>query len=61
VVKQPKGLNSVEAASIWMMFITAYGALIEDAKITARRRGHSRRIEQRGAGSDPDAPLIEGR
>jgi NADPH:quinone reductase-like Zn-dependent oxidoreductase len=36
VVKQPKGLNSVEAASIWMMFITAYGALIEDAKITAQ-------------------------
>ena len=36
VVKQPKGLSPVEAASIWMMFITAYGALIEDAKITAQ-------------------------
>jgi NADPH:quinone reductase-like Zn-dependent oxidoreductase len=35
VVKHPQGLSSVEAASIWMMFITAYGALIEDAKITA--------------------------
>ena len=34
VVKQPKSLSSVEAASIWMMFVTAYGALIEDAKIT---------------------------
>jgi NADPH:quinone reductase-like Zn-dependent oxidoreductase len=34
VVKQPKGLTSVEAASIWMMFVTAYGPLIEDAKIT---------------------------
>jgi NADPH:quinone reductase-like Zn-dependent oxidoreductase len=36
VVKQPKGLSPVEAASIWMMFITAYGALIEDAKITSQ-------------------------
>jgi NADPH:quinone reductase-like Zn-dependent oxidoreductase len=35
VVKHPQGLSSVEAASIWMMFITAYGALIEDAKIAA--------------------------
>jgi NADPH:quinone reductase-like Zn-dependent oxidoreductase len=36
VVKHPKGLSSVEAASIWMMFITAYGPLIEDAKITSQ-------------------------
>jgi NADPH:quinone reductase-like Zn-dependent oxidoreductase len=35
LVRQPKGLSSVEAASIWMMFITAYGALIGDAKITS--------------------------
>jgi NADPH:quinone reductase-like Zn-dependent oxidoreductase len=35
VVRQPKGLSSVEAASIWMMFVTAYGALIGDAKITS--------------------------
>jgi len=34
VVNHPKGLSSVEAASIWMMFVTAYGALIEDAKVT---------------------------
>jgi NADPH:quinone reductase-like Zn-dependent oxidoreductase len=34
VVKQPKGLTSVDAASIWMMFVTAYGSLIDDAKIT---------------------------
>lgn len=33
VVKQPEGLSFVEAASIWMMFVTAYGALIEDAKV----------------------------
>ena len=36
VVKHPKGLSAVEAASIWMMFVTAYGALIEDAKITSQ-------------------------
>ncbi len=34
VVAQPKGLSFAEAASVWMMFVTAYGALIEDAKIT---------------------------
>ena len=33
VVKQPEGLSFTEAASIWMMFITAYAALIEDAQI----------------------------
>ena len=36
VVKHPKGLSPVEAASIWMMFVTAYSALIEDAKITSQ-------------------------
>jgi NADPH:quinone reductase-like Zn-dependent oxidoreductase len=34
VVKHPKSLSFVEAASVWMMFITAYGALIQDAKVT---------------------------
>jgi NADPH:quinone reductase-like Zn-dependent oxidoreductase len=34
VVKHPKSLSFTEAASIWMMFITAYGALIVDAKVT---------------------------
>jgi NADPH:quinone reductase-like Zn-dependent oxidoreductase len=34
VVKHPESLSFVEAASIWMMFITAYGALILDAKVT---------------------------
>jgi NADPH:quinone reductase-like Zn-dependent oxidoreductase len=33
VVKHPKSLSFAEAASIWMMFMTPYGALIEDAKI----------------------------
>lgn len=33
VVKHPKSLSYAEAASVWMMFVTAYGALIEDAKI----------------------------
>jgi NADPH:quinone reductase-like Zn-dependent oxidoreductase len=34
VVLHPKSLSFAEAASIWMMFVTAYGALIEDAKVT---------------------------
>lgn len=34
VVKHPKSLSFVEAASIWMMFVTAYGAIIQDAKVT---------------------------
>ena len=34
VVRQPKDLSFTEAASVWMMFVTAYGALIEDAKVT---------------------------
>jgi NADPH:quinone reductase-like Zn-dependent oxidoreductase len=35
VVKNPAGLSFEEASSIWMMFITAYGALVEIAKIKA--------------------------
>ncbi len=34
VVKHPESLSFTEAASIWMMFMTAYGALIADAKVT---------------------------
>jgi NADPH:quinone reductase-like Zn-dependent oxidoreductase len=34
VVKHPQSLSFIEAASIWMPFITAYGALIADAKVT---------------------------
>ncbi len=34
VVTHPKSLSFAEAASVWMMFVTAYGALIEDAKVT---------------------------
>jgi NADPH:quinone reductase-like Zn-dependent oxidoreductase len=34
VVKQPASLSFVEAASVWMMFLTPYGALIEDAGVT---------------------------
>jgi len=35
VVKHPESLSFVEAASVWMMFITAYGALISDAQVKA--------------------------
>jgi NADPH:quinone reductase-like Zn-dependent oxidoreductase len=34
VVKHPKSLSFAEAASVWMMFVSAYGALIQDAKVT---------------------------
>lgn len=33
VVTQPPGLSFEEAASIWVMFLTAYGPLIDDARI----------------------------
>ena len=35
VVRHPESLSFAEAASVWMMFVTAYGALIEDAKVGA--------------------------
>ena len=35
VVKHPESLSFVEAASIWMMFLTAYGALVFDAQVKA--------------------------
>ncbi len=34
VVPHPKTLSFAEAASAWMMFMTAYGAFIEEAKVT---------------------------
>jgi NADPH:quinone reductase-like Zn-dependent oxidoreductase len=34
VVKHPEALSFTEAASIWMMYLTAYGALILDAQLT---------------------------
>jgi NADPH:quinone reductase-like Zn-dependent oxidoreductase len=33
VVKHPQSLSFTEAAAVWMMFITAYGALIVDARV----------------------------
>ncbi len=33
VIPHPKSLSYEQAASVWMMFVTAYGALIEDAKV----------------------------
>ncbi|MBP6017903.1 MAG: zinc-dependent alcohol dehydrogenase family protein [Burkholderiaceae bacterium] len=35
VVKHPDNLSFIEAAATWMMFITAYGALIEFGKLEA--------------------------
>ena len=33
VVKRPKGLTAIEAAAVWMAYVTAYGALIDIAKV----------------------------
>src|SRR5882757_7967395 len=35
VVKHPESLSFVEGASIWMMFLTAYGALVFDTQVKA--------------------------
>src|SRR5258708_3085103 len=35
VVRHPESLSFVEAASVWMMFLTAYGALVVDARVKA--------------------------
>ena len=35
VVKHPESLSFVEAASVWMMFMTAYGALVFGAQVKA--------------------------
>jgi NADPH:quinone reductase-like Zn-dependent oxidoreductase len=35
VVKHPESLSFVAAASVWMMFLTAYGALVFDARVKA--------------------------
>ena len=34
LVMHPKSMTFEEAASFWMMYVTAYGALIQDAKVT---------------------------
>jgi NADPH:quinone reductase-like Zn-dependent oxidoreductase len=33
VVKHPVSMSFTDAASIWMMFVTAYSAIVEDAKV----------------------------
>jgi len=35
IVKHPDSLSWIEAAAIWMQYVTAYGALINIAKLTA--------------------------
>ena len=51
----PAKLSPVEAAAIWMQYLTAYGALITYGGIEARRfRGDHRRLQQRGSRGYPD-------
>ena len=38
VVRQPKSLSFTEAASVWMMFVTAYGERIYRASQTSSKR-----------------------
>src|SRR5260221_4233825 len=38
VVRQPKALSFTEAASIWMMFVTAYGALMKSSSAPIGRK-----------------------
>jgi NADPH:quinone reductase-like Zn-dependent oxidoreductase len=33
VLKRPPGLSTIEAAAVWMAFLTAYGALVEIGKL----------------------------
>jgi NADPH:quinone reductase-like Zn-dependent oxidoreductase len=39
VIKRPPGLSAVEAAAIWMPFLTAYGALIDIGKLGKLGKG----------------------
>src|ERR1700751_663481 len=55
VVKHPKGLSPVEAASIWMMFVSRVWRADRGCEDHVTRcRGHSRRVEQRGPCSNSD-------
>ena len=58
IVKQPAALSFVEGASIWMMFVTAYSALVEDTKVTkGELRYHPRGVQQCWPGCDSDRQL----
>ena len=55
VAKHPASLSWVEAAAIWMQYATAYGALVEVAKLEGGRdSADSGRFEQRRPRRDSD-------
>jgi len=56
-VKHPESLSFVEAASVWMMFITAYGALVFDAQVKAGDFIIIPAASQRRLGGDPNCQL----
>jgi NADPH:quinone reductase-like Zn-dependent oxidoreductase len=57
VVKTPSGISSVEAAALWMQYLTAYGALIDIGGLTAGDfADHPGRVQQCRPGSDSDRP-----
>src|SRR5216117_2125123 len=61
VVRQPKALSFTEAASVWMMFVTAYGALIEDAKVAKATSFSSRRRPAALASRRSRSPTMRAR
>jgi len=46
VVKRPAGLNTVEAAAVWMQYLTAWGALMDLGKVTSSDTVIIRGVEQ---------------
>ena len=55
VTHHPASLSWVEAAAVWMQYLTAYGALIDIAGLTRRRHGRDPRgVEQRRPCGHPD-------
>ena len=54
VAEYPAHLSYEEGASIWMQYITAYGALIYEGKLTRRLRHHHGSEQQRRYRGDRD-------
>ena len=57
VVKHPEWLSFVEAASVWMMFITAYGAHLRRSSEGGRLLHHSSSFKQRRLGGGSNRQL----
>jgi NADPH:quinone reductase-like Zn-dependent oxidoreductase len=49
IVKHPRSLSFIEAVSIWMMFMTACGALIADARSSPFKKGPASAAQSRAS------------